>query len=128
VALHRDLGLARDLDDVALVAHLTPTKERELLVVGGAGRDERDPSFVDALSRALVAYRDRVGVRSFNLALWRPPLNDGSAAWRWLPPMVRIVDRGDPFERASDIGAMELYGTPIVASDPYDLIAELDGA
>ena len=39
--------------------------------------------------------------------------------------MVRLVDRGDPFHRPSDIGAMELYGTPIVGSDPYDLIEAL---
>ena len=128
VALHHDLGLARDLGDVALLAHVTPTKERELLVVGPVGSDERDPPFVDALARTLTAYRDRIGVRSFNLALWRPPLGDGAAAWAWLPPMARIVDRGDPSQRSSDIGAMELYGTPIVASDPYELLASLDGA
>jgi hypothetical protein len=66
-------------------------------------------------------------VRSFNLALWRRPLVGGDAvtAWDGFPPIVRIVDRGDPFSRPSDIGAMELYGTPIVASDPYDVIAAL---
>jgi hypothetical protein len=128
VSLHRDLGLVRDLGDVALVAHLTPAKERELLVVGAVGSDEREPSFVEAVARTLAAVRDRIGVRSFNLALWRPPLSDGAADWAWLPPMVHIVDRGDPFQRSSDIGALELYGTPIVASDPYELLASLDGA
>jgi hypothetical protein len=128
VGLHRDVGLVRDLGDVALVAHLTPAKERELLVVGAPGGDEREPSFVEAVARTLAAYRDRVGVRSFNLALWRPPLGEGAAAWAWLPPIVRIVDRGDLSQRSSDIGAMELYGTPIVASDPYELLAALDGA
>jgi hypothetical protein len=127
VASHRDLGLVRDIGDVALVGHVTPLKERELLLVGKAGGDERDRSFIDALARTLIAYRDRIGVRSFNLAIWRPPLGDGAAAWGWLPPIARIVDRGDPFQRSSDIGAMELYGTPIVATDPYDLLAGLDG-
>jgi len=127
VAVHRDMGLVRDLGDVALLGHVTPIKERELLLVGTAGGDERDASFVDALARTLIAYRDRIGVRSFNLAIWRPPLGDGAEAWGWLPPIARIVDRGDPFQRSSDIGAMELYGTPIVASDPYDLLARLGG-
>jgi hypothetical protein len=128
VGLHRDLGLVRELGDVALVAHLTPAKERELLVVGSIGSDEREPSFVDAVASTLAAYRDRIGVRSFNLALWRPPLNDAVADWAWLPPIVRIVDRGDLSQRSSDIGALELYGTPIVASDPYELLASLGGA
>ena len=127
VAVHRDLGLVRDIGDVALLAHVTPIKERELLLVGTAGGDERDRSFIDALARTLIAYRDRIGVRSFNLAVWRPPLGDGAEAWGWLPPIARIVDRGDPFQRSSDIGAMELYGTPIVATDPYDLLAGLEG-
>jgi hypothetical protein len=127
VGVHRDMGLVRDIGDVALMGHVTPVKERELLVVGKAGGDERDRSFVDALARTLIAYRDRIGVRSFNLAIWRPPLGDGGEAWGWLPPIARIVDRGDPFQRSSDIGAMELYGTPIVATDPYDLLAGLDG-
>ena len=72
-----------------------------------------------------MAYRDRLGVRSFNLALWRPPLGPQTAGWEEFPTMVRLVDRGDPFIRPSDIGAMELYGTPIVGSDPYDVIAAL---
>jgi len=127
VAVHRDLGLVRDIGDAALLAHVTPIKERELLLVGPAGGDERDRSFIDALSRTLIAYRDRIGVRSFNLAVWRPPLGDGAEAWGWLPAIARIVDRGDPFQRSSDIGAMELYGTPIVATDPYYLLAGLDG-
>ena len=80
VAVHRDLGLARDLDDgVSVIAHLTPVKERELLVVGRPGMDERDSAFADATWRALSTYRDRLGVRSFNLALWRSSLADGAA-------------------------------------------------
>jgi hypothetical protein len=109
---------------VTLVAHLTPRKERELLLVGSPGMEETDPPFADALARTLIAYRDRIGVRSFNLALWRAPLAHAEA-WETFPPMAWLVDRGDPFLRPSDIGAMELYGTPIVASDPFDLIEAL---
>ncbi len=129
VAVHRSVGLTIEMaDGVTLVANLTPRKERELLLVGSAGMEETDPRFADALARTLVAYRDRIGVRTFNLALWRPPLGADTtrdAAWDAIPPMVRLVDRGDPFSRPSDIGAMELYGTPIVGSDPYDLVEAL---
>ena len=121
VAAHRDLGLARAEGDATVLAHLTPLKERELLVVGAAGRDERDADFGRAVGRALVSLRDRLGVRSFNLALWRGPLgSDGG------PPVARIVDRGSLAARPSDIGAMELYGTSIVGTDPYEVIAAFD--
>jgi len=125
VAVHRSLGLAIELaDGVTLLANLTPIKERELLLVGTAGMDETDERFADGLGRTLVAYRDRLGVRSFNLALWRPPLADADG-WELVPPIARIVDRGDPFHRPSDIGAMELYATPVVGSDPYEVIEAL---
>jgi hypothetical protein len=125
VAVHRSLGLTIELaDGVTLVANLTPIKERELLVVGSAGMEETDERFVSGLARTLIAYRDRIGVRSFNLALWRPPLGD-VAGWELVPPLVRIVDRGDLAQRPSDIGAMELYATPVVGNDPYELIEAL---
>ena len=124
VEVHRDLGLARELaGGVTVLAHLVPVKERELLVVGSAGMDEREPAYADAVWRALAAFRDRMGVRSFNLALWHAPLGRDADV---IPPIVRIVDRGDPMTRPSDIGAMELYGTPIVGSDPYEVIGALD--
>jgi len=131
VDVHRDLGLTVDHDGISVLSHLVPVKERELLVIAPPGTDERDPTFGAAVARALLAYRDRLGVRSFNLALWRPPLATDDATvpgWDAFPTMVRIVDRGDPFTRPSDIGAMELYGTPIVGSDPYDVVAGLRDA
>jgi hypothetical protein len=121
VAVHRALGLAIELPGgIAVLAHLTPVKERELLIVGADTHDERDPAFSAAVAATLIAYRDTLGVRAFNLALWRPPL-DASVDDHELPIMVRLVDRGRPFERPSDIGAMELYGSPIVSSDPFVL-------
>jgi hypothetical protein len=121
VAVHRDLGLAVGPAMAVTLAHLVPTKEREILVIGGPGMDERDPAFAGAVGRAVVALRDRAAVRSFNLALWRPALGTDDP----MPPIVRIVDRGDPALRPSDIGAMELFGTPIVGSDPYELLDSL---
>jgi hypothetical protein len=126
VDLHRALGLAIDLPGgMVVLAHLTPIKERELLVIGQRSNDEREPAFGEALGSTLIAYRDVIGVRAFNLALWRPPLDNTANGDLELPPMVRLVDRGRPFERSSDIGAMELYGSPIVSADPFDTAAQL---
>ena len=125
VGVHRDLGLTIEgRDGVTVLAHLTPVKEREAIVIGPVGMDERDPAFTASVAATLMAFRDRIGVRSFNLALWRPPLHE-PPEWRWLPPMARIVDRGDLASRPSDIGAMELFATPIVGADPYEVIAAL---
>jgi hypothetical protein len=122
VPVHDALGLAEWRDGVATVASLTPLKDREVLIVAPPGTDEREPSVAAAVARALLAYRDRLRVRSFNLALWRAPLTADPTGWEEFPTIVRMVDRGDPSIRPSDIGAMELYGTPIVGSDPYDVI------
>jgi hypothetical protein len=123
VAVHRDLGLAHG-ERVVTLAHVTPIKEREILIVGEPGMDEREPAFTAAVADALLGYRDRLGVRSFNLVLWRPPLG-AADGWEGIPPIVRLVDRGDLHRRPSDIGAMELYGTPIVGADPYEVIGAL---
>jgi hypothetical protein len=127
VAVHGDLGLAIELSGVTVFASLTPIKEREIWIVGPTGADERDDAFTDATARTVLAYRDTLGVGAFNLALWRAPIATPPAGEDWgeLPPIVRMVDRGDPASRASDIGAMELYAAPVVGSDPFGVIDQL---
>jgi hypothetical protein len=131
-AVHRDLGLAySDSDGVTAFATLTPIKERELWIVGQAGTDENDAAFASAVAKTALAYRDQQGVRAFNLALLRPPIDPDRAVrdgWKELGPVVRIVDRGDPDSRSSDIGAMELYASSVVGTDPFALAEDLRAA
>ena len=123
VAVHRALGLVvAESEGVATVSTLTPVKERELLIIGQPGMDERDPAFAGTVARTVVAYRDVLGVRAFNLALHRPPIDPGAAkadGWDSMPPVVHLVDRGDPDSHSSDIGAMELYAAAVVGADPF---------
>ena len=123
VAVHRGLGLVvADDGGVVTLATLTPVKERELLIVGQPGMDERDPAFAGTVATQLLAYRDVLGVRAFNLALLRPPIDDrlaNAGGWQVMPPVVHLVDRGDPDLSSSDIGAMELYAAPVVGADPF---------
>ncbi|HET6379990.1 MAG TPA: hypothetical protein VFH63_03015 [candidate division Zixibacteria bacterium] len=133
VAVHRDLGLLiAEAGGVATIASLTPVKERELLIIGPAGMDERHPAFAGAVARTVVAYRDVLGVRAFNLALHRPPLTHGRPTtppgWENIGPVVHLVDRGDPRSPSSDIGAMELYAASVVGGDPFELAARLRSA
>jgi hypothetical protein len=131
VAAHADVGLWLDCGGTSVLAHLTPLKARELLVIGRPGQDERDPSFATAVADVLAAYRDALGVRSFNLALWRPPLAVATGRdedWSDLPPIIRLVDRGSPARRPSDFGAMELYAASVVGTDPFDVARQLRSA
>jgi hypothetical protein len=126
-AAHADLGLAIPCDGATVFAHLTPLKSREVLIVANRDTDERDPPFLDAVARVLTAYRDALGVHSFNLALWRPPLAApaSGADWSDLQPIVHLVDRGDLARRPSDFGAMELYAASVVGTDPFEVVQAL---
>ena len=72
----------------------------------------------------MSAYR-AAGVVSYNMALYLPPLSPDGEDWRRFPPLARLVDRGDPANKTSDIGAMELYAASVIAADPYRLAEAL---
>ena len=119
---HDALGLGTEFDGVRSIASLVPIKEREILILGRPGADES--SLAPAIARAVAAYR-RAGVVSYNMALYLPPLSPDGEDWRRFPPLARLVDRGDPANKTSDIGAMELYAASVVAADPFRLAEAL---
>lgn len=121
-AVHRDLALGTEVAGARLFASLTPVKEREVVVMGRPGSDER--ALVGALAKALEAHR-AAGVVAYNVAVYLPPLTADGQDWSGFPPMARLVDRGDPGNKTSDIGAMELYAASVIASDPFVVAASL---
>ena len=122
VQMHRALGLTRSFGPVEALAYLTPVKEKEIVLVGPAA----DGSFADALYTVLEAYVQRMGVRSFNVALYLPPLAPVEEDWDALPGVLaRVVDRGDLNNRTADVGAMELYAASVVSSDPFRVVEAL---
>ncbi|MHB0876675.1 MAG: hypothetical protein ACYC5O_11605 [Anaerolineae bacterium] len=112
---HRSLGLAWEQGDVHGVAHLTPVKEHEVMLVAR----HWDEPLAKAVATVLEAFIGDLGVRSFNVAVWLPPLAPRPEDWSDFPVIARIVDRGDLGSRVSDMGAIELYGASVVASDPF---------
>jgi hypothetical protein len=136
--VHAALGLAVQVGAARVIASLTPVKDKELFVISPT-RWIHNEDAIHAISVALHAYREALGVQSFNLALFQRPLDvaetihpmDGSKGWEdWdgFPAVVRIVDRGDLLARAADVGCMELYASSVVSSDPFVTIQALAGA
>ncbi|MEK7862756.1 MAG: hypothetical protein AAB295_05760 [Chloroflexota bacterium] len=120
--VHDALGLGVEVEGARMFASIAPIKEREILILGRSGADET--SLASAIASAVAAYR-RAGVVSYNMALYLPPLSPDGEDWVRFPPIVRLVDRGDPANRTSDIGAMELYAASVIASDPFRFAATL---
>ena len=117
VAIHDALGLAAKWGSVRVVAHLTPAKERELILI--ADRFD-DPDLPQAVWRALKVYAD-LDVKSYNLAVYMPPLGKPDPDWKGFPVLVHLVDRGDPAAKTADVGAMEMYASSVVSSDPFQV-------
>ena len=114
--IHASLGLDVPLEGTRAFASLSPIKEKELVVIGSEPGDEPLGHAVGAL---LQGYVEALGVRAFNVAFYMPPLAPTQEDWTDFPTVVYIVDRGDPSNRTSDMGAMELYAASVVASDPF---------
>lgn len=112
--VHTAIGLGLVYRNARVMAHLTPKKEHEVVIVTQSPHD-----LAPALAKALECYQN-IGVQSYNAAVYMPPLDEQGHYVAWL------VDRGDLGSRTSDIGGMELYaGTPVVSSDPFRLMEHL---
>jgi len=118
------VGCALERDGIRIIANLAPKKEYEVLLMAPWPSD----SLKDAIYDVLVALRDKVGMQSFNLVIYRPPFGTSEENWEGFPTIVRIVDRGDLSSRTADFGAMELYAASVVSSDPFKLADTLAGA
>ena len=123
--VHEALGLGLPtLDGVRAFASLTPVKEKELVLVGPSLDSE---ALCRAVAAALEGYVRRLGVATFNAAFYVPPLAPTPEDWSGFPVVVHLVDRGDPSNRTSDMGAMELYAASVVASDPFAVARAFGG-
>jgi hypothetical protein len=116
--VHEALGIGIEREGTRIFASLAPIKESEVVILGRPGEDET--ALAGAIAHVIGAYREH-GVVSYNLALLLPPLSPDGSDWRRFPPHARLVDRGDPANKTSDIGGMELYAASVVAADPFRL-------
>lgn len=122
--VHQVLGLTLENGQTRILAYLTPIKEKEVLLIS----EELDQDLKDSIYKVLKGFVERLGVQSFNLALYQKPIADVEEDWGGFPVVVRIVDRGDPDNKTADIGAMELYAASVIASDPFHVAEALHEA
>lgn len=120
--VHDALGIGIEREGARIFASLAPVKESEVVILGRPGEDET--ALAGAIAQVIAAYRAQ-GVVSYNIALLLPPLSADGNDWRRFPPHARVVDRGDPANKTSDIGGMELYAASVVAADPFRLAEAL---
>ncbi len=124
--VHETLGLGFEWEGMGVLAHLTPVRDREVVLVAPAGMSPGgEEALPGAIYRVLECLISTLGTRSFNVALYSPPLAPAPEDWSGFPVMARIVDRGDPMTRTNDVGCMELYGSPVIPTDPFRLIEAL---
>jgi hypothetical protein len=122
VAAHGSLGLTIQRGPATIMASLTPIKEKEVWILA----DEHSGALDDVVYEVLECYTRRLGVVSFNLVAYMPPLLAVPESWDGFPFIIRIVDRGPLANKTADFGAMELYASSVVSSDPFRLIEALD--
>ncbi len=118
---HEILGLARRHRSAVRFASLTPIKEREVWMVD----DDLSAPLVDLVYETLERFTRSLGIQSFNLSYFRPPLGTPDPEWAGFPHIVRIVDRGSLDSPMSDFGGFELYGAVGVSADPFALATAL---
>lgn len=121
IATYASLGLGWAQGNAQVLTSLTPTKDKETLILARAF----DADAADALYETLAVFRDALGVRSFNVGGLLPPLRETTEDWEGFPCVLRVVDRGPLDARSSDIGGMELFAEPVIASDPFAVAAAL---
>ncbi len=114
---HRAVGCVVAEGEVKIMTYLTPFKDKEVVLMA----EELNPSLGERVYDVLACFRDRLGVTSFNLSLVTPPLSGTEEDWDDFPVIVRLLDRGNPEHRASDVGGMEIYAASVVSSDPVAL-------
>jgi galactose-1-phosphate uridylyltransferase len=115
VTVHQALDVAVEHGSATILPSLTPLKEKETHIVA----PHLDHDLTSAIHTVLSTLVNQLGVESFNLVLYQPPLCDTGEDWSGFPYVVRVLDRGKAHSRTSDVGSMEFFAQSVIASDPF---------
>jgi len=110
----KKLGIGLELKDVRVFESLTPFRDKETVIYGKS----LNKNFKDVVSLVLKSFY-KIGVRSFNMFFYLPPLNEKGYV------IAKLVDRGNLAHKNSDVGAMEIFATPVINDDPFKVAKKL---
>jgi hypothetical protein len=105
------LGLAQTIGNLKVIVNLTPTKDRELILLA----ENWEIVFSD-IAKLIKKYL-LLGVQSFNLFM--------QVKNEIQPLYALIVDRGRLDKINCDIGSLELYAFSVVSFDPLEFASKL---
>lgn len=120
--VHSLLGLSINQGDVRFFASITPVKEKEVVIISSKN-PSKDNDAKKTIFKILRCFIEVMGVYSFNLSISYPSIDDEKTH----PYIIRVVDRGSLLKSTADMGGMELYGSSVVADDPYKVIKVIKG-
>ena len=120
IQAHRSLGLTHSMGEIDLFTSITPTKEKEVIIISPESPSESKEA-KKMIYKTLRCFIDIMGVWSFNFSISGPTMDGAYES----PYIMHLVDRGSPFKPTTDIGGMELYGSVVVGDDPYKVIEQL---
>lgn len=121
--VHHILGLSGKQDKIRFFCNLTPVKEKEVMIISPEN-PFLNKTTNETIFKILRCYIDDLEVYSFNLSISCPEMGNEKE----FPYVIRLVDRGSLLKKTGDIGGMELYGSVVVADDPYKVIGSLNEA
>eukprot|EP00123_Amoebidium_parasiticum_P020261 comp4623_c0_seq1/m.820 comp4623_c0_seq1/g.820 ORF comp4623_c0_seq1/g.820 comp4623_c0_seq1/m.820 type:complete len:475 (-) comp4623_c0_seq1:545-1969(-) len=120
LAIHSSLGLTVNHGRATAMAYLTPKKENEIIVWSKTANDD----LFTLLYKVIQAMRTELDVYAFSLAMFLPEMG-APIGPNTLPAFARIIDRGAPTGKRSDISAMELFAASNVNADPFAVMKKL---
>ncbi len=118
----KPLGLVERVEEASVIFNPAPIKEAEVVIVADDLEGLPNGSLSAGIAEVIEWWKS-IGITSFDMAIFMPKLGESlrGGSWHQLKPFARMVGRGPEGNNVSDFGTMEIYGSSVVATDPFKL-------
>ncbi|CAF3857080.1 unnamed protein product [Rotaria sordida] len=119
--IHQALGLTIPIGNVYIIAHLTPIKDLEVMIIG----EKLEKYFYKALHLIFRTFVDDLNEYSFSFGMHLPPMNESTSNGHELPVSCRLVFRNPVTNLRADMNGLDLYTSSVIGKDRYVLYQQL---